>query len=104
MAFAEELRESLLRRLAESEAPGRARAVLLFIDLVEYSGEPGGPTLADVAREYEGDLPERVAARQARWAEAFGEAFKALHDHDCCPPEDCCGGPCAAHPCWELTT
>lgn len=26
------------------------------------------------------------------------------HDHACCPPDDCCGGPCAAHPCWELTT
>lgn len=26
------------------------------------------------------------------------------HDHACCPPGECCGGPCAAHPCWELTT
>ncbi len=26
------------------------------------------------------------------------------HDHACCPPDDCCGGPCAAHPHWELTT
>lgn len=26
------------------------------------------------------------------------------HDHACCPPDDCCGGPCAAHPCWDLTT
>lgn len=27
-----------------------------------------------------------------------------IHDHACCLPGDCCGGPCAAHPCWELTT
>jgi hypothetical protein len=26
------------------------------------------------------------------------------HDHACCPSDDCCGGPCAAHPCWELST
>lgn len=26
------------------------------------------------------------------------------HNHACCPPDDCCGGPCDAHPCWELTT
>lgn len=31
-------------------------------------------------------------------------AHLAEHNHACCPPDDCCGGPCAAHPCWELTT
>ena len=39
-----------------------------------------------------------------RWQDETEAPGSDGHDHACCPPDECCGGPCAAHPHWELTT
>ena len=71
----------------------------------QFTHPKGGEWLAmDLENEpMPGDRPRCEACGQFT-RDGFCTTCDAVHDHACCPPDDCCGGPCAAHPCWDLTT